>query len=110
MLALLSQAAGRAGGVVGSLAGVELEEAFAEVAPAGGGLLGFPCGEGVACGRFGGFGLGGDGGEVGWGGFMGGVGEGAGGEDGPGDGENAFDVGVVEGVGLKGLRDGDVFG
>lgn len=105
MLALLSHAAGRAGSVKGLLAGVELEEAFAEIAPAGGGLLGFPCREGVARGRFAGFGLGGDGAEVGWGGFVGGVGEGAGGEDGAGDREDAFDVGVVDGVGLEGLRD-----
>lgn len=110
VLALPFRTAGRAGGVMGLLAGVELEEAFAEVAPAGGGLLGFPCGEGVVGGRLAGVGLGGDGAEVGWGGFVGGVGEGAGGEDGPGDGEDAFDVGVVEGVGLEGLGDGDVFG
>lgn len=86
MLALPFRAAGRAGAVKALFAGVELEEAFAEVAPAGGGLLGFPCGEGVAGGWLAGFGLGGDGGEVGWGGFEGGVGEGAGGEDGAGDG------------------------
>lgn len=86
MLVLPFRAAGCAGGVKGLLAGVELEEAFAEVAPAGGGLLGFPCCEGVAGGWLAGVGLGGYGGEVGWGGFVGGVGEGAGGEDGPGDG------------------------
>lgn len=110
VLALLARAAGCAGGVEGALAGVELEEAFAEVAPAGGGLLGFPCSEGVARGGVAGLGLGGDGGEVGWGGFVGGVGERAGREYGPGDGEDAFDVGMVEGVRLEGLRDGDVFG